>query len=155
MVQVSSRRPAGRAVDALIERRLIAGKYLAVSAVNLVNHQLLLFLANSIWGWPGGWSNVFAAVLAAVPAYLLSRYWVWEVRGGHSLRGEVIPFWTIALLGLALSTVLAQAADQLFGSGLWVALASLTGYGVVWVVKFAVLDGLFTRSLAADPDGRP
>lgn len=144
---MSPRRPAGRAVDALIERRLIAGKYLAVSAVNLVNHQILLYVAHSIWGWPGGWSNVFAAVVAAVPAYLLSRYWVWEVRGGHSLRREVIPFWTIALLGLALSTVLAQAADQLFGSGLWVALASLTGYGVVWVVKFAVLDGLFSRSL--------
>jgi putative flippase GtrA len=114
--------------------------------LNVVNHQVLLNLANSGWGWSGGASNLFAAVVAAIPAYLLSRYWVWALRGAHSFRAEVLPFWIIALIGLAVSTSLAELADRFVGSGPAVALASLAGYGVVWVVKFMVLDGLFGQA---------
>lgn len=127
---------------------MLALRYVAVSAVNIVNHQILLNVANSVWGWGGGVSNVFAAVVASVPAYLLSRYWVWEVRGANSLRAEVLPFWIIALAGLVLSTALAEMADRTFGSGIWVALASLFGYFVVWVLKFIVLDRIFHRSIS-------
>jgi putative flippase GtrA len=130
----------------------VAGKYLAVSLLNVVNHQVLLNWANSGWGWSGGVSNVFAAVVAAIPAYLLSRYWVWAVRGAHSFRSEVLPFWTIALIGLAVSTSLAELADRLVGSGPAVAAASLAGYGVVWVVKFLVLDGMFANAGGQKPE---
>ena len=75
------------------------GRYLAVSVINLVNHQALLFIANSLWDWSGGWANVFAACIAAVPAYLLSRAWVWGISGKHDLRSEVLPFWILALAG--------------------------------------------------------
>jgi len=128
--------------------RDLAGRYLAVSAVNFTGHQILLFLANSVWGWGGGWANVFAACTMAVPAYLLSRRWVWGVGGRHDLRGEVLPFWGITLLGLAVSTALAASADRIFGAGLLVNLASLGGYFVVWVAKFFLLDRLFTHQRA-------
>jgi putative flippase GtrA len=137
-----------RAAAAAASKRPVAGKYLAVSILNVVNHQILLNLANSGWGWSGGTSNLFAAVSAAIPAYLLSRRWVWEIRGAHSFRSELLPFWVIALVGLALSTSLAELADRAIGSGLAVAMASLAGYGVVWVVKFLVLDGLFAHAAA-------
>ena len=117
-----------------------------MSVVNVVNHQALLVLANSGWGWSGGAANVFAAIVAGVPAYLLSRYWVWEVRGRHSFRSEILPFWSIALLGLLLSTVSAETADRVLGSGIWVSAASLAAYFVVWVIKFLVLDGLFAKA---------
>lgn len=142
-------------VDVAPERRLdddgrssrtLALRYVAVSGVNVVNHQALLFLAHAVWGWSGGVANVFAAVLAAVPGYLLSRHWVWSVRGAHSLRAEIIPFWTLALLGLVVSSVLAEAADRAFDSSLAVAAASLVGYFVVWVLKFLVLNRIFERS---------
>ena len=71
---------------------------------------------------------------------------MWEVRGSTSFRSEVLPFWTMALLGLVFSTVLAEIADRVFGAGLAVALASLAGYFVVWVMKFILLDKLFERS---------
>jgi putative flippase GtrA len=135
-------------VNGLRQRRGEASRYLLVSVVNVINHQGLLILANSGWGWSGGAANVFAAMVAAVPAYLLSRYWVWDVRGRHSLRTEIIPFWSIALIGLLLSTFLAEVADRIFGAGVWVSLASLTAYFLLWVVKFLVLDGLFSRSVA-------
>lgn len=130
----------------VFERRDLAVRYGAVSVVNVATHQVLLNLANTGWGWSGGWSNVFAAVLTAIPSYLLSRKWVWKVNGSHSLRKEIAPFWTLALLGLVLSTALAEGADRLFGSGIWVAAGSLIGYFVVWVSKFVILDRLFDRS---------
>ena len=145
----------GPVVDVAPERRKddgaapivsVAVRYLAVSAINVVNHQALLLLAHGVWGWGGGVANVFAAVIAAVPGYLLSRSWVWSVRGTHSVRSEIVPFWTLALLGLVVSTVLAEAADRSFDAPLAVSAASLAGYFVVWVVKFLVLNRIFERS---------
>jgi putative flippase GtrA len=120
-------------------------RYLATSVVNVVNHQLLLQLAVRWWDWSGGQANVFAALVAALPAYLLSRYWVWQVDGRPSFRTEVIPFWTISLLGLLASTVTAATADRLFERPIMISVGSLVGYFVVWVAKFLVLDRLFDR----------
>ncbi len=116
-----------------------------VSVLNVVNHQLLLWIANSVWGWSGGWANAFAALVAAVPAYWLSRHWVWEVERGrpHSWRTEILPFWALSLVGLAVSSVMAEVADRYAGSGIWVNMASLVGYFVVWVAKYLLLDLIF------------
>ena len=124
----------------------VAARYLATSAVNVVNHQLLLQLAVRWWGWSGGVANTFAAIVAVVPAYLLSRYWVWQVDGRPSLRGEIIPFWAIALLGLVASSAAAELADRLFDEPLMISVGSLAGYLLVWVLKFVVLNVLFRRS---------
>ena len=121
----------------------MATRYLAVSAFNFSGHQALLFLANSVWGWPGGLANLFAACVMSVPAYLLSRAWVWEVNGRHDMRRQVLPFWIITLVGLVVSTAMAAAADRMFGAGLAVNIASLIGYFIVWVGKFFLLDRLF------------
>ncbi len=127
-----------------VDRAQTAGRYLAVSMVNNVNHQGLLFLANSVWGWPGGWANLFAGFLASIPAYLLSRAWVWRVRGRkHDFRREILPFWGIALFGLVVSSVFAEIADRWFGAGLFVNLATLLAYFLVWLVKFVLLDRMF------------
>lgn len=123
-----------------------AGRYVLVSVVNVVNHQLILQLALQMWSWSGGWANAFAASVAAIPAYFMSRYWVWEVRGRSSLRGEVLPFWAIALVGLVVSSLMAEAADRLFDNRLMISAGSLLGYFVVWVAKFLLLDLLFGRS---------
>ncbi len=133
----------------LAGRGRLAGRYVAVSVFNTVFSQSLLFLANSVWGWGGGWSNAFAAVIASIPAYLLSRAWVWEKSGTHSVRREVIPFWVITFIGLVVSTAAAEIADRLFGAGLLVNLASLGAYFVVWVGKFIVLDRLFAPDSTA------
>lgn len=141
--------------DVLAGRGKTAGRYLAVSIINIFNSQALLYLGNSVWGWPGGWANVFAASLASIPAYILSRAWVWEKRGAHSMRGEVLPFWILTLIGLVLSSVAAALADRQFGAGLLVNVASLGAYFVVWVAKFLILDRLFGQgpdSLSNDTD---
>lgn len=123
-----------------------AGRFLLVTMVNNVNHHGLLFVANSIWGWSGGRANLFAGLIAAVPAYLLSRAWVWGVRDQrHDVRREVMPFIGLAAVGLAVSTVFAEAADRWFGSGLIVNFATLVAYFLVWLVKYVVLDRVFVK----------
>lgn len=124
-------------------KRATATRYLLVSTFNFVGHQAWLFLANSGWGWSGGVANMFAAAVMSVPAYLLSRAWVWEVDGRHDMRRQVIPFWAITVAGLIVSSVLAAIADRAFGAGIAVNLASLVGYFIVWVGKFFMLDRLF------------
>ena len=121
-----------------------AGRFLLVTLINNINHQGLLFIANSIWGWSGGRANLFAGFLAAIPAYFLSRSWVWGVRSKHhDLRREVLPFLAIAAVGLTVSTVFAEVADRWFGSGLMVNLATLVAYFLVWLAKYVLLDRLF------------
>jgi putative flippase GtrA len=128
-----------------------AGRYLVVSVWNTAVHQLTLLVAYSGLGWSGGRSNVAAACVAAVPAYFLTRAWVWKRSGRHSLGREVLPFWLLALAGLVVSTALAQLADALFGRQLLVNLGSLTGYGLVWIGKYVLLDRVL---FAAVPPSR-
>ena len=137
--------PLGNRLTAVPGRYVaLVGRYLMVSAVNVVNHQLLLQMAVRWWEWSGGWANAFAGVIAVIPAYFMSRYWVWQVDGKSSVRGEIAPFWIIALVGLIVSTGLAEAADRVFGDPLWVSAGSLVGYLIVWIAKFAILNMLFT-----------
>jgi len=134
-----------------------AGRYLVVSAVNVVNHQLLLLVANSVWGWPGGVANAFAASIALIPAYLLTRAWVWAKSGTHSVSKEVVPFFALAVLGLVVSSITSEVAERIFGTGLWVNIGSLVGYLGVWIMKFFVLERIFaTGTNDADSlDGDP
>jgi len=131
-------------VEAITTRRSAAGRYLAMSVLTLASHQVVLAVANSGWGWGGGVANTFAAMVVAVPGYLASRHWIWESpRGRHSLRGEIIPFAAVATVGLVVTTLLAEAADRAFGSGLPVLAGSILGSGLVWVAKFLALEKLF------------
>ena len=86
-------------------------------------------------------SNVFSVSVIAVPAYLLSRYWVWQKRGKNHLMREVVPFWSLAFLGFVLSTVAVWfVARQWDPHPLVINLTNLTAFGVVWISKFFILD---------------
>lgn len=118
-------------------------KYVAVTLLNIGINQVVLYIANTQFGLSGGWASLVAALIGTGPAYFLSRRWVWEKTGPHSLKGEVVPFLAIALLGLAISGTLAEIAGRLFGAGLAVNAGNLLGYFVVWILKFVLLDRLF------------
>ena len=47
-------------------------------------------------------SNVLAVTISTIPNYLLNRLWVWKRVRNHSFRNEILPYWVIAFLGLAL-----------------------------------------------------
>jgi putative flippase GtrA len=121
-----------------------------VSAFGVVLTQSLLWILNSRLGWAGWVANVTAVGLAAVPAYLLNRAWVWAKEGPHSVAREIVPFWSYTFCGLALSTLLVAIADEKWGTALAVQLANLAGFGVLWAGKFVLLDRvLFKHEPAA------
>ena len=123
----------------------------AVSAFNVVFGQALLFSAQVAFGLSPVPANVFSVSLGAVPAYILSRYWVWNKRGKNRIMREVIPFWTLALLGFILSTAAVWFVDTRWDpSPVLINLINLVAFGVVWAAKFVVLDRvLFTTEEAA------
>ena len=118
----------------------------AVSTFNVVFGQGLLFAAQTVFGWSAVASNVFSVGVSAGPAYLLSRYWVWQKRGKNRLMREVVPFWSLVFLGFALSTVAVWfVARQWDPHPLVINLTNLTAFGVVWISKFFILDRVLFR----------
>ena len=125
-------------------------RFAGVSVVALVVTQGTLFLCKGVIGWSGVASNLVAVCVAALPAYLLNRLWVWGKSGRHSWRGEILPFWTYNLIGLAFSTLLVGLADRWWGTTLSVMAANLLAFGVLWVGKFLLLEKLLFAD-AVDP----
>ena len=142
---------------ALGRRGSLAGKatrYTFVSGVSILVTQVVLIGLKGGLGWPGATANLVAVSLAAAPAYVLNRYWVWNKRGRNHLWKEIVPFWGMALLGLAFSTWLVAMADRRWGTVFAVSLANLLAFGLLWVGKFVVLDRVLFASPPPDAERR-
>ena len=119
-----------------------ASRFLVVSAFNVVFGQSLLVLTHSWLGWAFAVSNAAAVALSAGPAYVLTRYWVWEKWSRNRLGTEVLPFWGVAFVGLLLSTVATGIANTYTDAQLVLNLVNLTAFGFLWVFKFFLFDRL-------------
>jgi predicted methyltransferase MtxX (methanogen marker protein 4) len=71
------------------------------------------------------------------------------------MLSEILPFWSLALVGLAASTGAVSLAGNIATSvsttrstqTMVIAAAALLAYGLVWILRFAVLDRyVFTPS---------
>jgi putative flippase GtrA len=117
-----------------------AVKYASVSVINVLFGQGMLFFFSKIVGLTFVEANLLAVCLSAVPAYILSRRWIWQLTTRSHFMREVVPFWSIALLGLLLSTIMAAIAQQ-FSDATWVLMVTnLASFGLLWVGKFFFLD---------------
>ena len=133
-------------------------RYAGVSAIAVPLGQLLLQIFLQVLSWHAVAANVAAVTITAVPSYLLNRHWVWQKSGKNHFMREVLPFWGMALAGLALSTVFVWLVSQWTSSAVWIGLANLSAFGVLWVVKYAVLHSyIFTHHDHYDtaPSGAP
>lgn len=145
-------------VPAALVRTQLGGRllrYSAVSIISLVLSEALLVSFNGGLGWGAAISSTVATGLATVPAYFLTRQWVWN-RGGRShLWREVAPFWAIAIVSWAFATIAVSFAEDrakeahLRGASsvAIVAAAYVLAYGISWVGRFA----LFNKVLFAGP----
>jgi putative flippase GtrA len=96
-------------------------------------------------------ANVVSVLIGAVPAYLMSRAWVWKLDGKISMSSEVLPFWGLNVIGFVFSTVTVAAVEQWTTTSFVVNVARLCAWGVVWVFKYLVLDRyLFATSESAE-----
>ena len=135
----------------LLERSRTPGgkkmvRYSLVSVVSVIVSQIVLFLAQSFYS--ARTSNIIAVCISAVPSYYLNRKWAWGKHGKSHLMKEIVPFWSLALLGLVLSTWAADYAESNahhltssdLGVRLIVNLAALAAFGVLWVGKFFIFN---------------
>jgi putative flippase GtrA len=113
-----------------------------VSVVAVAVSQLVLLTCVALLDMEPVNANLVAVAFGSIPSYVLNRAWVWGKRGSHHLWREVVPFWGMAFLGLGFSTFLVHLAAQRSESALVVSAANLTAFGVLWVVKYLVFDGL-------------
>ncbi len=116
------------------------GRFLIVSAFNVVFGQSLLVLNHSGLGWSFAVSNCAAVAVSAGPAYVLARYWVWEKRSKNHLIKEVLPYWGLAFFGLIVSTFAAGIANTYTNSQIVLNVVNLASFGLIWVFKFFILD---------------
>ncbi len=121
-----------------------AVRYSLVSVVSVVVNQVSLFVLFAVLHWTARSANIMASVIAGIPSYYLNRHWAWQKKGRSHLVKEILPFWVIALVGLAFSTWAADFAEsravELSSSrlvqGLIVNAAAFTAFGILWVGKF-------------------
>ena len=55
------------------------------------------------------WATLSGNLVAVIPSYYWNRAWAWGKRGRSHFRSEIVPYWSMAFLGIAFS--------QLGGSG--------------------------------------
>ena len=133
-------------------------RYVTVSLFGTVTTQILLWFTHGKLGWSGVAANIFSVTVTSVPAYFLSRYWIWGKNDKNRFWGEVVPFWGLAVAGLILSTLFVAVAGLILStlfvavashwsdSTIVVSLANLAGFGVLWVAKFLILDEVLFKT---------
>ena len=121
-------------------------RYSLVSVISVIVSQIVLFFAQSFWS--ARTSNIVAVCISAVPSYYLNRMWAWGKTGKSHLMKEILPFWSLALLGLIFSTWAADYAERNahhvtsseLVTRLVVNVAALAAFGILWVGKFVIFN---------------
>jgi putative flippase GtrA len=104
-------------------------------------------------------AKTVAAVLSTMPAYYLSRRWVWSIDGKSDLRKEVIPFWIVSLVQFAVSLMIIGIAARFIKprvashstQTLLLLAVDMVTYGAMWVGKFVLLNRVLFRVDPAVP----
>lgn len=125
-------------IKAIDHRKVL--RYSAVSFVAVPITQVILLVCQYGFAWSGIQANTAAVAVTALPVYVMNRYWVWGKRDKNHFVTEILPFWGMTLLGLILSTICVAFAEHHFESPIMVNVANAFGFGLVWILKFAVLD---------------
>lgn len=125
-------------------------RYSLVSGVAIVISQVTILICTWLFGLSGIVANTIGALAATPASYELNRRWAWGKSGKSHVWREMVPFWSLTLLGWLASTGTVEIADHMakthhvVGLGRSVAImgASLFAYGVVWIVKFVIFNHL-------------
>jgi len=121
---------------------------MGVSVITTIISVTVLAATTLGFGLEAWIANVLATAVATVPSYHLNRRWTWGKRDSSDVWREVMPFWALSFAGLVLSTLAVALSDSwLHGAHLgeplrtFVILAAhLSGFGLLWVAQFVLLD---------------
>ena len=79
-------------------------RYSMVSVVAVAITEVVILVCTWVFGLSGIAANTIGCVAAMPASYELNRKWAWGKGGKSHLWREVVPFWTLTLLGFLAST---------------------------------------------------
>ncbi|MCU1355284.1 MAG: hypothetical protein JWM89_702 [Acidimicrobiales bacterium] len=131
-------------------------RYAAVSGIATATSLTVLGVLVGTRSLSPGWANLVATAVGTVPSFELNRRWVWGKTGHRSIGAEVVPFCALSAAGLGLSTLTVTFAGRWADHAglatstrtLAVQAASLTAFGILWLLQFAILDRALFRTKA-------
>jgi putative flippase GtrA len=106
------------------------------------------------------WATLTGNVIGSFPAYHLNRRWTWGKRGRSHIRREIIPFWTLSILGIGFSQFFAWWAKYEVDTHQWSHLlntalvtgANFISFAIFWVLKLMVFNRIFHVSVLEEMD---
>jgi len=127
-------------------------RFTAVSIISTGVSFVTLFLVFGVFKvWSQVPSTVFANAVATIPSYNLNRKWAWGKGGRSHLMKEILPFWSMSAVGIAVSVVGAQAARHVsvkhhlphLEQTIIVLVANVLSFAIFWVLKLLLFNRLF------------
>lgn len=91
-------------------------------------------------------ASLASAAILTLPNFFANKRYVWRDTNRDRLRTQVVVFWVAAMLGVSLATYLTWLVERAvkgrssLTESAAVFVAQLTGFGLVWVGRFFVLD---------------
>ena len=134
-------------------------RYTMVSAISALTS---LFILTIVYGvlrlWSEVFSTLFANVMAGIPSYILNRHWVWGKSGRSHIWREILPFWVMSLTGIGFALYTATLAHNFadahhlhhLARTVLVVGANVAAFGILWVLKFLILNRLFAQIAEAE-----
>jgi putative flippase GtrA len=134
-------------------------KIFRYTMVSVISSGVSLFVILIVYGvlrlWSEVPSTVFGNVVATFPSYWLNRKWAWGKHGRSHFLKEVVPFWTLAAIGIAFAIVGASLAKHIGQTldldhaeqTLLVLFANVVSFGIFWVAKLLLFNRLFRIEL--------
>jgi putative flippase GtrA len=131
-------------------------RYTMVSVISTAVSLSVIFLVYGVIGWKSEvLSTIFGNAVATLPSYWLNRKWAWGKSGRSHIMKEIVPFWTMAALGIAFSIVGAAVAKHIGKTHhlshpeqtALVLFANVVSFSVFWVVKLIVFNRMFKVEL--------
>jgi len=128
-------------------------RYAAVSIVCTSVSVLALAVLVGVLAAPATWANFGVVGAMILPAFELSRRWVWPSHGSGWPWNQIVPFGVLSLSALALSTLavhyaaVATAHSPRSTRTLAVEAATLSAFAVLWLVQYIVNDRVLFRRI--------
>ena len=141
-------------------------RYTMVSAISALTSLVILTIVYGVFRlWSEVFSTLFSNVMAGFPSYFLNRRWVWKKGGRSHLWREILPFWVMSLTGIGFALFTASLVQHFANAHdlhhlvrtVLVVGANIAAFGILWVLKFIILNRLFAQIADAEvgPDPQP
>jgi putative flippase GtrA len=97
------------------------------------------------------WATLAGNLIATLPGYHLNRTWTWGKRGRSHFRREIVPFWSMSLLGIAFSQLGAFWSRAEVHSHTWSHIANtalvmgtnMLCFAIFFILKMMVFNKIF------------